>query len=95
MVYTKITRCYYISVRRSKEATLDRNKSLRIMARHPPHSSLSRLPQETCYGSDRFNGWTPDKEEGIVVEGMQNGIWRKPFKAKETIYGRLRGDFAS
>lgn len=47
---------------------------------------------ETCYGSDRFNGWTPDKEEGYVVEGMENEIWRRPFRAKETIYGRLRGE---
>ncbi|CAB1120529.1 unnamed protein product [Ectocarpus sp. CCAP 1310/34] len=52
---------------------------------------------EDCYGEDRFNGWTPMKEEGkdangIDLPGLDDGVWRRPFRSESVIYGRLRGE---
>ncbi|CAN0137693.1 unnamed protein product [Ascophyllum nodosum] len=51
---------------------------------------------EDCYGQDRFNGWTPQNEEGrdtdIDLPGIDEEVWRHPFRSAYTIYGRLRGE---
>ena len=53
--------------------------------------------QEECYGEDRFNGWTPMNEEGkdqdgIDLPGLEDEVWRRPFRSESVIYGRLRGE---
>lgn len=64
----------------------------------PPPPPLPRTyQQEDCYGEDRFNGWTPLKEEGkdangVDLPGLDDGVWRRPFRAESVIYGRLRGE---
>lgn len=55
---------------------------------------------DECYGGDRFNGWTPMNEEGkgpdeIDMPGLEDEVWRRPFRSESVIYGRRRGEMGA
>lgn len=63
----------------------------------PPLNFGVFFQQEECYGADRFNGWTPMNEEGknadeIDLPGLEDDVWRRPFRSESVIFGRLRGE---